>query len=123
MSECLSGKNKRIKTWLGSDTPEIRPHQKNRNNDCDWFHKYTGAARHYCCVTLCEYQKEDEHYGDICTGDNDAYRNCKPPPGEVYCSECEHYNEAGINDLIDDHTSQWGGAGPDCIAMQLVTAH
>lgn len=27
-----------------------------------------------------------------------------------------------INDELDDHTSVWGGAGPDCINMRLATA-
>lgn len=136
MSECLHKKNKRIKTWLKSRTPELRPHQKNGNNDCDWFIRkdiYNDFDRP-CRVLKCKFN--DKYYK--CDVDQTKepkekripmealkyrWENCVPPKGEVYCDDCKCYYETGINDLVDDHTSQWGGAGPDCIDERLMTAN
>ena len=34
----------------------------------------------------------------------------------------KHYGWGIVSDTIDDHTSVWGGAGPDCIPRRLEAA-
>jgi len=51
-------------------------------------------------------------------------KDCDNCPGTMYCPH--PYNGKGEtiddDDDIDDHTSVWGGAGPDCIIERLEAA-
>jgi len=54
-------------------------------------------------------------------------KDCDSCEGSDYCpgsknAEDSRKKNAVLADGIDDHTSVWGGAGPDCMAGRLVSA-